>query len=119
MVTKRAAAIRIKAIAYDRKCRPPDVALRADMRRCRDREDLGRYRGVGTAEHIRVRRRVPGDLVACVFLWLAGLGGQRFSVGGVRAGVCDRRLVRGGQLEELRGPAEGLPDGVTRQVSLV
>ena len=69
-MTKHAAAIGIKAIADERKCRPPDVAApRADIRRCRDREDLGRYRGAGTAEHV---------LVACVFLWLAGLRGSAF-----------------------------------------
>src|SRR5207249_12322357 len=37
----------------------------------------------------------------------------------MRAGICDGRFVRCGQLEELCGPAEGLADGVTRQVSLV
>src|ERR1035438_114709 len=49
--------------------------------------------------------------------WLAWE--ERFSARGMRAGIWDGGLVRGGQLEELCGPAEGLTDGVARQLSLV
>src|ERR1017187_8671558 len=45
--------------------------------------------------------------------------GQRFSKCGMRADICDGGCVRGGQLEELRGPPEDLRDGVARQLSLV
>jgi CheY-like chemotaxis protein len=37
----------------------------------------------------------------------------------MRASHRDGGGVRGGQVEERRGPAEGLPDGLARQVRLV
>lgn len=45
--------------------------------------------------------------------------GTAFSVSGLDAGVGDGGCVRGGQVEELCGPDEDLPEGVARELSLV
>src|SRR5258708_29306221 len=45
--------------------------------------------------------------------------GQRSSPCGIHSWICDRGYIRGRQLEELRGPAEGLSDGAARQLIVV
>jgi hypothetical protein len=46
-------------------------------------------------------------------------GTARVSSPGMDVCICDGGCIRGGQLEERRDPAEGLPDGVARQLSVV
>src|SRR5216683_7106170 len=45
--------------------------------------------------------------------------GRRSSACGIHSWICDRGYIRGRQLEELRGPAEGLSDGAARQLIVV